>query len=183
MKASIIYQGKYGSTAQYAQWLAGSTGLPLANASSVRTGFVARYDCLLLGSAVYAGKLALHDWLKHNLTWLAGKKIFLFIVCGTTADRKEQQQTLIDAHVDPLIKSNCEIFFLPGRLIVSKFSWKDRMMIEMAALLESDPEKKAAMIQGYDRMKRRELDQLLLRVNDYREAAPGEAVPAEKTLT
>lgn len=164
MKAVIIYQGKYGSTAQYAQWLAESLGLPLINSIAANTTTARHQDCLILGSSVYAGKRSLHRWPKQNLTWLADKKIFFFIVCGTTADNEQQQAAMIRYNIDPLIKANCDFTFLPGRLMPDRLNWTDRLMIKMGAWLESDREKKAAMGKGFDRVARKELDGLISKV-------------------
>ncbi|MGZ3873827.1 MAG: flavodoxin domain-containing protein [Mucilaginibacter sp.] len=161
MNGIIIYQGKYGATEQYAKWLAESVRLPLLNIDAAIPVALENYDFVLLGSSVYVGKFTIRHWLRQNLTRLAGKKIFFFIVCGTPGDDKAQQDLIIKNNVDPVIRNTCKLFFLPGRVIVSKLSWKDWFLLKMGAMLEKNPQKKAAMNRGYDRVDKKYLADLV----------------------
>jgi menaquinone-dependent protoporphyrinogen IX oxidase len=172
MNGIIIYQGKYGATEQYAQWLAGSLKLPLLKAELATPNVLANYDLIILGSSVYVGKFVINPWLQRNLTSLTGKKIFFFIVCGTTADNQTQQHALIKNNVDPLISNNCDVFFLPGRVIVSKLSWKDWFILKMGAMAEKDPKKKAVMNKGFDGMNQKHLNGLIVGVNSILKQEP-----------
>jgi menaquinone-dependent protoporphyrinogen IX oxidase len=171
MKGIIIYQGKYGATEQYAQWLAGSLNISLIKASAVTPAILAGYDLVILGSSVYVGKLVIAKWLKHNLGELARKKIFLFIVCGTPAEAKDEQQKIIEKNVDPAIRKTTSVFFLPGRCIISKLSWTDRFVLKLGAMLARDPKQKANMNRGFDRMDKKSLSSLIAAVN--RQLRPG----------
>jgi|SRR5579872_7425630 len=162
MKGIIIYQGKYGATQQYAQWLSDSLRLSFIEASAVTSVQLADHDLVILGSSVYVGKLVIAKWLKRNIDTLARKKILLFIVCGTPAGDKREQNKIIENNLDPPIRNIADVFFLPGRCVVSKLSWMDRLLIEMGAMMQKDPVKKASMKQGFDRMDRKSLDSLIV---------------------
>jgi menaquinone-dependent protoporphyrinogen IX oxidase len=164
MKGIIIYQGKYGATEQYAQWLAGSLHMTFLKAADVTPAMIGGYDLVILGSSVYVGKLVIREWLKRNLSTLTGKKLFLFIVSGTTTDDKIQQQQVLSTNLEPEIRKTIEVFFLPGRCVVGKLSWKDRFVLKMGAMLQRDPEKKAIMNQGFDKVDQKSLDSLIAAV-------------------
>jgi len=161
MNGIIIYQGKYGATQQYAQWLSDSLHLSFIEAGAVTSAMLANHDLIILGSSVYVGKLVIAKWMKRNLDTLARKKILLFIVCGTPAGDKREQQKIIDNNLDPAIRNIADVFFMPGRCIVSKLSWIDQLRIKMGAMLQKDPVKKASMKQGFDRMDRKSLNSVI----------------------
>lgn len=161
MKGVIIYQGRYGATAQYARWLAESLGFPVLPAENVTPPILASYDLVVAGSSVYVGRLLLAKWLDRQAAELAGKKVLLFVVCGTTADDPEQQRQLISYNIGPALRKAIKLFFLPGRCDISKLSWKDQIILKMGAWLQKDPQKKALMNQGFDRMDQKYLAPLI----------------------
>ncbi|MCC8426413.1 flavodoxin domain-containing protein [Mucilaginibacter sp. UR6-11] len=164
MKGIIIYQGRYGATDQYAHWLADALGLPLLRVESATPATLAGYDLIILGSSVYVGKLLIAKWIDQNAGLLAEKKVFLFIVCGTTSDDSIQQQQLIHNNLGRAISRSITWFFLPGRCIISKLSWKDRLVLKIGAWFEKNPKKKRVMKQGFDELDRRHLDKLIAAV-------------------
>jgi len=164
MKGIIIYQGRYGATDQYAHWLADALHVPLLRVESATTAMLAGYDVVILGSSVYVGNLLIAKWLDRNAGALAEKKVFLFIVCGTTADDTAQQQQIIRNNLGKALSRSVSWFFLPGKCVISGLSWKDRFILKMGAWLEKDPKKKAAMQQGFNHMDRKKLDPLIAAV-------------------
>ena len=175
MKGIIIYKGKYGATQQYAQWLSNSLTLPLLKAENAGPGTLEKYDLVILGSSVYIGKLIIREWLKQNLAALAGKKLFLFVVCGTPADAKDELQKIIENNLDAATRKRTKVFFLPGRCVVSKLYWTDRFMLKMGAMLEKDPKKKATMKSDYDLMDEKQLDSLIAAAREYPGSVLGHA--------
>ncbi len=161
MKGIIIYKGKYGATRQYAYWLAASLSLPVINADEATPAQLADYELIILGSAVYIGKLAIGKWLEQNLKLLADKKLLLFAVCGMTVDSKDEQQKVIENNLEPAIRQATEVFFLPGRCVVAKLKWKDRLILKMGAWMVKDPVKRAVISQGFDRVDQKKLDELI----------------------
>jgi menaquinone-dependent protoporphyrinogen IX oxidase len=150
MKALIIYQSKYGATAQYAEWLSEALALPVQIAGKSGSYTIGDAEYLLIGTSVYVGKLLLKKWLHENQYILKNKTLFLFIVSGGSASDKKQQQAIINANIPALLVNQCKIFFLPGRLIKKSLSWPDRFMLKMGAMLEKDPVKKNAMHNDID---------------------------------
>lgn len=167
MNAIIIYKGKYGATEQYAHWLSKSLRIPLLKAEDARSGALDEYDLVILGSSVYIGKLIIREWLNQNLAALAGKKLFLFVVCGTPADAKDELQKIIENNLDGATRQSTQVFFLPGRCVVSKLSWSDRFMFKIGAMLEKDPKKKISMKSGYDLLDEKHLDSLIAAAREY----------------
>ena len=64
MNGAIFFSGKYGSTAQYADWIGEATGLPAFDVNDANTD-PSKYDFLVLGSSVIIHKLTIRKWLKR----------------------------------------------------------------------------------------------------------------------
>lgn len=150
MKGIIIYQGRYGATDQYAQWLAATLKFPMIKARDAEAVKLYGYDLVILGSSVYVGKLLISAWFKRNIPTLVQKKLMMFIVSGTTTHDDVARQKVIHDNIPPPVRDMIKVFFLPGRCVVSKLSWKDRLVLKMGAWLEKDPDKKAVMKNGFD---------------------------------
>ena len=85
MNGAIFFSSKYGSTAQYANWIGQATGLPLYDVK-YNNADLSKYDFLILGSPIIYYKLNIHKWVKKHLSKLADKPIIFFSVSGAGAD-------------------------------------------------------------------------------------------------
>ncbi|MBS1519501.1 MAG: hypothetical protein JST50_00785 [Bacteroidetes bacterium] len=160
MKAAVIYKGKYGSTAQYAKWIAEALYLSVLDIDKEVADHLGEYDLLIIGSPVYFGNLLLKHWLSKNKNLLLKRSIKLFVVCGSAGNQQAQDNIIRqNLHVD--LAKSCEVHFLPGRVDMSKLSWFDRLMIKAAALMQKDRQKRYMMMRGYDAVKREHVNPLI----------------------
>jgi menaquinone-dependent protoporphyrinogen IX oxidase len=160
MKGIIIYKGKYGATRQYAEWLSQSLELTAITPEGCE-GKLAACDFVILGSSVYIGKLQIAKWLKDHLAEIGDKQVFLFIVCGTPGNETAKLESYVTSSVPAAIRSQCRIYFLPGRLVYKNLSVMDKFMLRMGALLSGEAKTKKAMLTDYDDVKRENLAALL----------------------
>jgi menaquinone-dependent protoporphyrinogen IX oxidase len=160
MKAIVIYKGKYGSTAQYAEWIAEALYLPVLDIDQELADRLAEYDMLIIGSPVYFGKLILKNFLSKHKKQLLQKCVKLFVVCGSTGDQRAQDK-IIKQNISADLAKYCEICFLPGRVDMARLSWVDRLMIKAAALVQRDRQKRFLMMRGYDAVKREHVNLLI----------------------
>jgi menaquinone-dependent protoporphyrinogen IX oxidase len=163
MESIIVYCSKYGATKQYAEWLSLKMGILLAEASEITPIQLNKYDCIIIGSPVYIGKLSISQWLKKNLSSLINKKIFLFAVCGTDPKEKDKIQGFIDASVPSEIKNQCEVYFLRGRIVYKELNFWHKLLVRMGASIAKTPEEKA-MLHGFDLVDEKNIGPL---VNSY----------------
>jgi menaquinone-dependent protoporphyrinogen IX oxidase len=154
VKGIVIFKGKHGSTKQYADWISSALQLAQTPSDNISGPNLAEYPFLVLGSAVYVGKLTLKEWLRAHVAELQKKRIFFFLVCGTDPNDKEKVDQLIAKNIPREIIPQCQIFVLPGRLLIEKLSWKEKLLLKMGALLAKDPAQKQMMRQGYDGMRK-----------------------------
>lgn len=150
MKGIIIYKGKYGATDQYAQLLAETTKFPLARPEDVVDQEIEKYDCVVLGSSVYIGKLLLKHWMDEHAGELRKKELFIFIVCGTKPDDKEKLDLIVKQNIPAELKSMAKIYFLRGRMNRKKLSFGDRLALRIGAFFTKNPVAKRNMLTDYD---------------------------------
>lgn len=148
MKGVIIYKGKYGSTRDYATLLSKELDIPVFT-PTITGGALMDADYVLIGSAVYVGKLQLQNWLIRNEAWLKTKKLIFFIVCGTPATDKEKTDKIIADNIPLSLRDNT-VIFLKGRMIQRNLSWTDRLLLKMGAWFTKDPEEKKRMLSDFD---------------------------------
>ena len=161
MKSVIVYKGKYGATRQYAEWLGEALHVPLKSPDELQEADVKMHDFIIMGSSVYIGKLLIRDWIKQYAGILKNKKILLFVVCGS--NNPNDHEKIIKQNIPDGLFIPDNIFFLPGRLIQSKLSWKDRFMLNVGAMLVKDPGAKKFMRQDRDNVKKENISAIVNR--------------------
>ena len=160
LKGAIICKSRYGATRQYAEWLGDRMDLPIFDPDTDKPQ-LKDFDYLLIGSSVYMGNMLIKNWLAGHKHELGSKKIFFFVVCATPDAEKDKQKKIATDNIPAGLLDDRSVFFLPGRLIINKLSWTDRLFLRLGAGLEKDPKKKAAMRHDMDGMDRRRLDPLI----------------------
>jgi menaquinone-dependent protoporphyrinogen IX oxidase len=150
MKGVVIYNGNYGATKQYAEWIGKKLNLSIINSHDISGSQLTNYSFIVLGSSVYFGKLLLSKWLKENLSFLHNKRLFLFSVSGTPPDQTQVLQGYIQNSVPAEIRNSMEVYFFPGRLNTRSLSWFHYYMLKVGAWLENDPATKKRMLTEYD---------------------------------
>lgn len=161
MKGIIIYKGKYGATSQYANWLSEELDLPVIPVSAASTEQIAKCNFLIIGSSVYMGKMLIKDWLRKNISLLANKKIWFFIVSATAPGEKLKIEKYYFDSVPAEIRSNAVYFPLLGKMLLEKLSRYDRFMLKMGARLAKDPEEKEKMLLEFDLVKKENIKEIL----------------------
>jgi menaquinone-dependent protoporphyrinogen IX oxidase len=165
MNGTIIYAGKYGATEQYAKWLSEEIKMPMLALENVNSQEIILSDFLVIGSSVYMGKLLVRDWLKQNRNILRNKTLFLFVVCGNQ-DEKERA-LIIENNVQSSFLNITNTFFLRGRVIRERLSWKDKLFLKLGSMLEKDPVKRKEMLQDFDAVKKENLAGLVKAIEGF----------------
>ena len=151
MQGAIFYTSKYGSTAQYAEWIGEATGLPVFSVDDPRAD-PAEYDFLVLGSPVMHYKLSIRKWLKRHAEQVRSKPTLLFTVSGAGAGPK-LDGWVADSFPGSLM-SQMEHVALRGRWRREQLSRWDRMTLLMAAMVNRDRQARREELEGFDYMDR-----------------------------
>jgi len=166
-KGIVVQQGKYNATQQYANWIAKELELPVFSAGGLAGNKLTGREFAVVCSAVYMGRLLIRGWLKKNLHALQRRKIFLVVVCATPATEKDKLDGVIRNSVPPSLIDQIEIFFLPGRLVISDLTLMDSLLLKMGARLEKDPATRQAMLRDIDGVKRENIEPIINTVRNF----------------
>ena len=151
MKGAIFFSSKYGSTAQYADWIAEATGLPVYDIKKGNADLT-KYDFLIIGSPIIYYKLTIHKWVKKNLAKLGNKPIIFYSVSGAPAGEK-LNGWIADSLPKEFISRMYHVV-LRGRQIPAELSWYDRVMLKIGAMANKDPQARKEELEGFDYMDR-----------------------------
>jgi len=143
----IIYKSRYGTTQQYAEWIRKELRIPLIDPERLDERVLAACDLVVIGTPVYRGKMLMGDWLRENQERLQGTRIFLFIVCTHFADR-EKHLIMLRENIPVGMLASCEVWFLPGKLMIDRLSEADATYVNLANPWERERAKKEAMLTG-----------------------------------
>jgi len=149
LKGAIFYASRYGSTAQYAQWIAEAASLPAYDLEETDVT-LAEIDFLALGSPVIYHKLMFHRWVKRNLDDILALPTVFFSVSGAGAGPK-LDSWMADS-LPAAFVSHATHVALPGRQDPDELSRFDRIMLIIGGLM--NPDRKAAKdeMHGFDSM-------------------------------
>jgi menaquinone-dependent protoporphyrinogen IX oxidase len=161
MKGLLIYKGKYGATRQYANWIGEALQWPVVTSDELVAEKLDEADVIVMGSSVYAGRLLLHDWLKQHASQLINKRLLLFIVCATPAEKTDVLNQIAKQNIPPVLRESCHVFFFRGRVVIKDLSWGDKLMLKMASWATKDPVEKQGMLQGFDAVKKENITPLV----------------------
>jgi menaquinone-dependent protoporphyrinogen IX oxidase len=133
-KALIIYFSKYGTTHKYVEWIAEDLGGDIYPINNLNQNILKNYDTIILGSGLYAGKVAGLNILIKNYEILKTKKIVLF-TCGLADYSKSVNVNAIykrlETELPEKIIKNIKIFYLRGGIKYKKLNLKHKIMMWM----------------------------------------------------
>jgi len=165
MGGAVLFATKYGSTAEYAEWIGEATGLPVSN---VRKEDVDpdKYDFLILATPVIYYKLLITDWVQRNLSKLERKPIVIVTVSGAPPGPK------LDAWVGDSLPADfvasATHVALRGRQMPADLTWYDRAMLIIAAWKNPDPVASEEELKGFDYMDKNSIAPVVALANGFK---------------
>ncbi len=126
LKILILYRTKYGSTEQYARWIAEEVRADLVKIEDFDTARFDQYSTIIIGSPTYMGKIQTKDFLEKNWDALKTKPVFLFNTGLFPMESPESNKSfeMIPAH----IRDHIEYIKLPGKIDMKKLKFTDKMI-------------------------------------------------------
>lgn len=161
MNAAIFFSGTYGSTKQYADWIADATGLPVFDIRDPAAD-PGSYDLVVLGSSIVLFKLTIRKWLKEKRAQIADKPIILFSVSGAGPGAKIEKW--VANSLPASLFERTEHFALRGRLDHSKVSWWVKLILRLGAMFNRDPEARKDELHGFDYVDKATIEPVVARI-------------------
>ena len=144
MKGIIVYKSRYGSTKQYAEWIAEATGYELSSINNADSIDLKKYDAIVIGSMVLMNKPFLAGWIVEKWEHLSHAKVALFSASGTPGGALEIIKGYQEA-IPEEIRNKLTYFSYQGRMDYRRLSVNHKLMMKIGAMIEKNPEAKAQM--------------------------------------
>jgi hypothetical protein len=148
----VAFESKYGSTKQYAEWIAQKTGGEAVRASDVKPESLAEFGAVAFGGYLHAGRIRGAEFVSRNWGALQGKKVVVFSVSGTPPDDPALLKVFENAYPAEM-RAKIKYFPLRGR--AGKLDALDRVLMlfpKAKAYLQYLRTGDKGALQAYERM-------------------------------
>ena len=146
MKTIVIYKSKYGSTKQYAEWIAEALSADLYEAKSVKADKLKEYDTIIYGGGIYAEVIAGVTLITKNFDELRDKKLIVFTTGITPLDCREYYDKLVlDKNFKGEVREKIKVFNYLGRMVLDELTLPHRTAIKALKKLMSGKENPTEM--------------------------------------
>ncbi len=132
MKTLIIYQSKYGSTKQYAEWINQAVDSDITCIENAYRFDLNNYDIIVLGTWLHASHIMMREFIIEKWDEFKNKKIILFSTSGSPAIYATE---VVRKDLPPVILDNITYFPLGGRSKFKNLALSDRLKMRMGQVL------------------------------------------------
>ncbi len=131
MQTIVIYKSKYGSTKQYAAWIAAALDCRAVDAKEIRVKDLAEYDTIVYGGGLYAEVIAGLTLITKNAELLKDKKIAVFSTGITPLECRDYYEKLVlEKNFKNGVPENIKVFNFLGKMILEELSVPHRTAIK-----------------------------------------------------
>lgn len=121
----VIYSSKYGSTKQYAQWIANELKADLKEVSEVKSYELIYYDTVVFGAPLYTGKLYHYQKVLEVLTCYPPKTFLIFAVGLNTSNEDYIHEIKKQNKID-----EDKVFYFQGKLDYQHLTLLDKLLMQ-----------------------------------------------------
>ena len=111
--------------------------------------------------------MLLAGWINSHQKILAGKKLVLFVVCATTSTEEAQLNDLLRKNINKDLIKTSKVFYLRGRMIKSRLSFIDRIVLHMGAALQKNKVDKERMLTDFDDVRQENLTDIVTAMRSF----------------
>jgi menaquinone-dependent protoporphyrinogen IX oxidase len=130
----VVFSSKYGSTKQYAQWIAQELCCDLFERKEISTNKLEHYDIIIYGGGLYAGGLNGSKLIIKSFEQIKEKTLVVF-TCGLADPEDETTiyniKNALRKVFSPEMEKKIMLFHLRGAMDYSKLSVPHKIMMEM----------------------------------------------------
>ena len=123
---AVIYKSKYGTTKQYAQWIAQALDVTLLEASTVKSSQLAAFDVVIYGGGLYAGGIDGIELVTKN----SCRSLVVFTV-GLANPETTDYADILNRNFSKELLSKTKVFHLRGGIDYEKLGFVHKMMMGM----------------------------------------------------
>ncbi len=138
-QACIVYASRYGSTRNYANWLAEALQIPACPTAAAETAQLEACRLLIFGGGLYAERLNGIGWLERQMR-ARPDRTYLVFACGLSDPQSPETCRRIQASVQNALPQPAQVFYLRGGMDYARLGRRDRMMMALfCRMLRSRP--------------------------------------------
>lgn len=126
-RAVVVYRSKYGTTQQYATWIAQDTGADLMDFKSMELEDLFAYDTIVYCGGLYAGGILGFRAMKKHDDLLKEKRLIVVAV-GATLKNEDAKEEIRSRNITPNMK-HAQLFLLRGGLNYKKMGFVDKLLM------------------------------------------------------
>jgi len=123
-KIAVIYKSHYGTTKQYAEWIAEALNAPLFEASTIKPPQLMDYDTIVYGGGLYAGGVLGAKLVTKNPT----KSLVVFTV-GLADTKLTDFSNILSKQFSQERFAKLKVFHLRGAIDYAKLSFLHKTMM------------------------------------------------------
>lgn len=159
----IIYQSKYGSTRQYAQWIHRDIPSDIVDVGKGDVIEFSKYDVIVFGSSVRMGRIVIAPFIVENWSKIKDKKVVLFTTSGIPPGHPSIGKIFSNNFMEEIRK---EIKYFPfrGRISSKDLSCFDKFLVAVGRMMEKDESLRNLMTDDFDEVKPENLIPLLEKI-------------------
>jgi menaquinone-dependent protoporphyrinogen IX oxidase len=116
MNAIVIYSSKTGFTKKYADWIAARLQVVSYDINDVNTRFLKKFDTIIFGGGVYAGKISDIKFVSKRLPKLDKQHWIVFAVGLTPSDNLDNQVKLQQTNFTQEEAKRVDFYYFQGGL-------------------------------------------------------------------
>lgn len=119
----VVYKSKYGSTKQYAEWIAEELGCEALDAKNVKIDDLEKYDTIIYGGGLYAEVINGVILLTKNMDKLEGKKLIVYSTGITPLEYREYYDKLvIEKNFKTEMLNKIKVYNFMGKMILDELT-------------------------------------------------------------
>ena len=153
MKSIVVYESKYGSTEKYAKWIGEELNCRVSKISDVSTEDLLKYDNIIFGGWLHAGKIKGFKNIYNEREKLRNKNLVVFYVGLSVSDTKELEEVKKNNFKDMV---DIKDFYLRGAFNYKKLTTTDKIMMNVFKMIlkrqkeEEMDENTKGMLEAYN---------------------------------
>ncbi len=128
---AVVYQSSYGATKEYAGLIAKSMQCDIYKANDVNVESLEKYNTIIFGGGLYAGKIAGFKLIKDNWNAFKSKRVIVFIVGLTDPKNTSYYMEAWGNNFTKEMEGKVEVHFLRGSYNHNNLSLKHKLLMSM----------------------------------------------------
>lgn len=133
-KIVVIYQSTYGTTRLYAEQIAKELGADLLECKKAKISELIKYDTIIFGGGIYAGKIAGRGLLRKNFKQLSNKRLIVFSVGFTPQSRIDTLESVRSNSFKGILSQHISFFHFRGAVNYKKLNLLHRFLLSAKRL-------------------------------------------------